>query len=242
MSSSGENRTNYDQHPNWYNIDEKFENVIQEKTKRQFTISELAKSINDVCSKDENKDADKDFDAYNYLKKNGSDIISRLKAKLDFDVEPHKDDTDEVKFEKLKLLKLICIAEKYGEEKIGKKKKIADCYMEEYTYKKGDLPKYKMPLIDIIAEPSLSYVDSSYSKYAIYKAEFDRVVNIIRKYAPESKAIENELNRIHNNWKRIVMSVYYDSILANSKPTPESKFVNKEASIRKTLEATSKNR
>ncbi len=215
----------------WYDMKEKLEKVIKEKPKRRFSISELALAIDSKIPNVDGKEK-----AINYLKKNGSDIISRLKAKLDFDVEPHKDDTDEVKFEKLKLLKLICIAEKYGEEKIGKKKKIADCYMEEYTYKKGDLPKYKMPLIDIIAEPSLSYVDSSYSKYAIYKAEFDRVVNIVRKYAPESKTIENELNRIHNNWKRIVMSVYCDSILQNSDTDTESKFVNKEASIRKTLE------
>ncbi len=215
----------------WYDMKEKLEKVIKEKPKRRFSISELALAIDSKIPNVDGKEK-----AINYLKKNGSDIISRLKAKLDFDVEPHKDDTDEVKFEKLKLLKLICIAEKYGEEKIGKKKKIADCYMEEYTYKKGDLPKYKMPLIDIIAEPSLSYVDNSYSKYAIYKAEFDRVVNIVRKYAPESKAIENELNRIHNNWKRIVISVYCDSILQNSNTDTESRFVNKEASIRKTLE------
>ncbi len=114
-------------------MNEKFEDVMKEKPKRRFSIFELAKFINYVHFQDKHSDADKDFDSLNYLKKNGINIISRLKMKLGFDIEPHKEDTDEVKFEKLKLLKLICMAEKFGKENLVK---IENCYLEKYTYNK----------------------------------------------------------------------------------------------------------
>ncbi len=88
MSSDEDNKIGY---AAWYDMDEKFEKVMKDKPKRRFSISELALAIDS-----EKPSIDGTDKAINYLKKNGSDIISRLKAKVGFDVEQHKYDTNEI--------------------------------------------------------------------------------------------------------------------------------------------------
>ncbi len=206
------NKKHYRLSRGWYNLDEKFEDVLKEKPKRRFSVAELAESINEDFNDFKYNPDGKNtkFDALNYLKKNGSDIISRLKDKLEFDIELHNDDPVEVKFEKLKILKVICIAEKFGAKKNKSK-----CYLEIYRYPDNELPEYQIPLIDIMTEPSLAYVGSEYSECLLYKAEFDRVLNLVRKYVEHASEIECEINKLHNNWKKLITSTQYDAILEN---------------------------
>ncbi|MCM1006801.1 MAG: hypothetical protein NC485_02540 [Ruminococcus flavefaciens] len=68
---------------------------MKEKTKRRFSVAELVKSINAAFIYKYNSDDEKaEFDALNCQKRNGSDIISRLKNKLDFDDSIHNTDSD----------------------------------------------------------------------------------------------------------------------------------------------------
>ena len=212
MKEFENNRSNYHKSPDWYNLNEKLEDALKERPKRRFSVAEMADSINEAfyISKYNSDDEKAEFDALNYLKKNGSDIISRLKNKLAFDIELHNDDPVEVKFEKLKILKVICIAEKFGT-----KKDMSKCYLETYRYEDNELPEYQIPLIDIMTEPSLAYVGSEYSECSLYKAEFDRVLNLVRKYVEHASEIECEINKLHNNWKKLITSTQYDAILEN---------------------------
>ncbi|MDE6787844.1 MAG: hypothetical protein K2J47_00800 [Ruminococcus sp.] len=231
MKEFENNRSNYHKSPYWYNLDEKLEDALKEKPKRRFSLAELAKSIYEAfyISKYNSDDEKAEFDALNYLKKNGSDIISRLKNKLAFDIELHNDDPVEVKFEKLKILKVICIAEKFGT-----KKDMSKCYLETYRYEDNELPEYQIPLIDIMTEPSLAYVGSEYSECSLYKAEFDRVLNLVRKYVEYASEIECEINKLHNNWKKLITSTQYDAILENPNNN-ENGGISKEDSIRTTF-------
>lgn len=233
MENKDKNRSKYNVSSKWYDMDENLQNALEEKPKRRFSVSELAKSINQIFANSAyiSYDENAKFDARNYLKKNGSDIITRLQEKLGFDAELHKDDSTEIKFEKLKILKQICIAEKFGV-----KKDMSKCYFEEYEYHAGELPKYKLPLIDIIAEPSLSYVGSNYSEYSLYKPEFERVLNIIRKHVEKPENIENEINEIHGQWRTLVMSTHYDACISFSDYNSEDEYIKKEDSIKKTFD------
>ncbi|MCM1220002.1 MAG: hypothetical protein NC548_36485 [Lachnospiraceae bacterium] len=228
MGRKGENSTDYWVDDNWYNIDEKFEDVIKEEYKRKLSTKELGKVLNKFYGNCEY--TGKPLDARNVLKKNGSDIISRLKEKVGLELELYATDTDKLKFEKLQLLKQICIAEKFGE-----KNTLGNREQKIHTYKLGEHPKYRMPLIDIIANPSLSYIGGE-SDYAKYKPEFDRLVAIIRDYTPNAEAIENTINNIHDDWKRLITSTYYDATVAFSDSQTSNGYVTKEDSIRKTFE------
>lgn len=213
----------------WYDLSENLEDVMQELPKRKFSIAELAKSINAVYNNSKYANKNEYFDALNYLKKNKSDIISRLKDKLDFDIKLHEDDPMGVKFEKLQILKVVCIAEKFGEKKNKSK-----CYLEAHDYQDDELPEYQMPLIDIMAEPALSYVESEYADCALYQAEFDRVLNLVKINVKNAQKIEHELYELHNNWRKLITSTQYDAILTN--PDNRANNISKVSSVKATLE------
>lgn len=145
-------------------------------------------------------------------------IYKELREQLKFDLELKKTDSTQERFDKLKLLKLICVTEKLGVYPNGALNE------EEFS------PNNKIPLIDIMCEPILKNVNNDYADDSLYRDEFEMVINKVRGQVKNAKEIENELDKIHDQWKKILVSTGYDLTF-----TPQSG-VCKEESVRKTME------
>lgn len=92
------------------------------------------------------------------------------------------------------------------------------------------MPMNKIPLIDIMCEPILKNVNNDYADDFLYRNEFKMVIDKVRSQVKNAKEIENELYKIHDQWKKILVSTCYDLTF-----TPQSG-VCKEESVRKTME------
>ena len=68
--------------------------------------------------------------------------------------------------------------------------------------------KSKPLLIDLICNPKTKKLEAD-----IKKSKYNSVLSELRKHVKDYQKREDELNRIHNAWKRVIASVSYDAII-----------------------------
>ena len=133
-------------------------------------------------------------------------IYKDLEEKLGLDLRPKETDSSKEKFDKLKLLKQICIAEKLGVYRAGEMNK-------EYPEIMGTIP-----IINIIENPKLKNVCNDYEEDSLYSNEFEVIYDNVKNQVPNAEEIEKTLYDIHDQWKKVLNLSYNDIIFSSFTP------------------------
>lgn len=137
-------------------------------------------------------------------------IYKDLENKLGLDLHLKETDSSKEKFDKLKLLKQICIAEKIGVYRAGE-------LNEEYPEIMGTIP-----IISIIENPKLKNVCNDYEEDSLYANEFEIIYDNVKSQVPNAEEIEKILYDIHDQWKK-VLNLSYNDIISSSFTPDKSK-------------------
>lgn len=219
----------------FYEIDEAFDdsnfsninndNKGKKDTKRELTEDELYRSISklteiyDTCDIKIGRGGIQHnvtfVRRYFYEEKNGviRGIYADLEKKIGLDLRLKETDSPKEKFDKLKLLKQICVAEKLGIYPAGG-------IFKEYPEISGTIP-----IIDIIKNPKLKNKYNDYGDDSLYADEFEIIYDNVRSQVPNAEEIEKELYAIHDQWKFILNLSFHDAALS-------SYFVDKDKSMK----------
>ena len=149
--------------------------------------------------------------AFSYIE-NGvpGGIYVNIQNKLGMDLRSNKADSIEVRFEKLKLMKQIFVAEKLG------------------VYRTGELEKDNplilgtIPIIDIIKKPKLKNIHNEYGKDTLKADEFEIIYDNIKSQVKDAETKEKEIYAIFEQWKKLVNLTFYDTVLSSF--FPDKKF------------------
>lgn len=135
---------------------------------------------------------DGSYDSFYHLLKNHdkSGLIDLLNSELDFDIETIAGQSEQERFDMLKLLKLL-----YGVEKAGAPRK-----------KKGfvDSPTVRTPFIKMLANPKTANIKTPYINASIHGDIFEKVFKAVEACIVDSDQRISKLNGINDYWDSII--------------------------------------
>jgi hypothetical protein len=160
--------------------------------------------------REENKIISKNYKAvrrFFYDKKDGKEygLYKTVYDELGIDLELKQDDSISEKLDKLKLLKMICCAEKIG-------------VYESIKYDKYRFPEIvtgKVPLIRIIKNPNINIIDG-YGFYSDFTDEFYIIYKNVRNQVENADEIEDKIKSIHLRWNGVINSIKNEAAVSKS--------------------------
>ena len=118
-----------------------------------------------------------------------SGLIDKLVDILNFDIEKMSEESKQAKFEMLKLLKVLYYIEKYGEPK---------------KIRSYDLnTKIRIPIIDILAKPRFSNINTYFSSGSQYGEIFDLLFNDVKRNVDDADMRIDMIEKIDDYWQYI---------------------------------------
>ncbi len=167
----------------------------------RLSLNDLVEELDDELNLYENIDTYKDK-FKNYYK---SGLIDKLNKLLRFDIEKLGKKSDKEKFDMLKLLKVLFLIEKFGIPK-------------RYA-KHRDTKDIRIRIIDILAKPRLSNVNSYLSEASQYGEIIDNLIDDIKSNVDDADMCIDMIERIDDYWQYIAGKqfdyVFSDTALHN---------------------------
>lgn len=119
-----------------------------------------------------------------------SGLIDLLNRKLDFDVEAIAEQSEQERFDMLKLLKLL-----YSVEKVGAPQK-----------KKGfdDTPVVRTPFIKMLANPRTANIKTPYINTSVHGDIFEKVFKAVETSVEDSEQRISKVEEINDYWELII--------------------------------------
>lgn len=124
----------------------------------------------------------------------GSGIIDKLKSLLNFDIEAMAKESDNSKFEELKLLKELFIIEKYGKPKKNKR----------FMPKEG----IRIKITNILAKPRMQNVSTYLSATNEYSSVFEELFDDIKCNVDDAEKRIDTIDRIDAQWQYIAQKQF----------------------------------
>lgn len=135
-----------------------------------------------------------------------SGLLYKLKKILNFDAKEMAKNSKEEQFRMYKLLKVLYKFEKYGEQK----------RIRAYNTE----TKIKIPIIDILAKPRMSNIDTYLVDSNKFDNAIDQCISIIKKEVDDAEARIDLIDKIDDQWQYIAQKQfdYVTSDMALSDP------------------------
>jgi len=172
---------------------------------------------------------DKEFNLINTTRENilwkfknrqGSGLIDKLLSLLQFDVEQMAAESDEAKFEMLKLLKELFVIEKIGAPKYLKSQYCEKEYASEEEKRIDTLCRFRLKIIDILAKPRMSNIKTYYSGGGQYGEVLDYLFSDIKSNVYDADERINMIEKIEKEWQHLAQKqfdyVFSDMALADA--------------------------
>ena len=166
-------------------------------------MNEANPTLNDLCKEILKETGGQYSDSellFKFKNKQGSGLINKLKKYLNFDAEKMSRVSSKEKFDEMKLLKELFYIEKDGLPK----------YVNDYN----PTANSKVRIINILAKPRLSNIESYYSESSVYGKIFKNLFSNIKSNVPDAEKRIDIIEDIEAYWQ-LISQQHFDYVNSN---------------------------